>query len=795
MSEDHSRWREWHQLDRRDHKPERIGFFDALGLRNNDAESPFDNGHFLSFEEWKKQNLARAGQSAEHVGEKRAGPGPEARRRPGNINNALDWLGEDSEIELDFRDFVGPGSADEAASPSPEKARYEGGDKNADRLEEGVPASPGRGRSKDAGKTFKERFNYASFDCAATVLKTNPQCASSSSILVENKDSYMLNQCRAGNKFIIVELCDIILVDTLVLANFEFFSSMFRTVRVAVSDRYPAKPDAWRELGVFEARNSRDVQAFAVPNPLIWAKYLRVEFLSHYGHEYYCPVSLLRVHGTTMMEEFRAGNEGVRGEEEDEVEESEGEAVLEQDVPAHEKRALEDTQTPAQPGSARRSGPSAETTMDASIDASTDAAHIELDAVAKAQANATTDIVPTRQATAPQSRAISDSDREALIFHVPLPVCKPTDGPPVVTIAKSENAPTVAAAASSPAATSSTAADATTPQPSNAPSATPGPQAKDATVLAMSIKSSAEIKSSDSPPSSSSSVQVTSKSTATSKASSCTTSSTQHLPPESSSSNSSSTAGSNTKPPPPSATQPPSPNTTTQESFFKTVHKRLALLESNSTLSLQYIEEQSRILRDAFTKVEKRQLGKTTTFLANLNSTVLTELRGFRQQYDQLWQSTVIELENQREQAQRETLAVSSRLGLLADELVWQKRMAMVQSALLLLCVGLVVFSRSSPPGHHVDAHALASGVWGGLGHNLLARSQSAVRLPSPSLESASSTRPGSAWEHEKDPGRNDGFPRHKRARSAESINLPTPQSPTLECSPPTPTSLSAQTD
>ncbi|OCL04389.1 hypothetical protein AOQ84DRAFT_269950, partial [Glonium stellatum] len=86
----------------------------------------------------------------------------------------------------------------------------------------------------------------------------------SSSVLVENKDSYMLNECAAPNKFLVVELCDDILVDTIVLANFEFFSSMFRTFRISVSDRYPVKLERWKELGVFEARNSRDIQAFLV---------------------------------------------------------------------------------------------------------------------------------------------------------------------------------------------------------------------------------------------------------------------------------------------------------------------------------------------------------------------------------------------------------------------------------------------------------------------------------------------------------------------------------------------------
>lgn len=139
---------------------------------------------------------------------------------------------------------------------------------------------------------------------------------------------------------------------------------------------------------------------------------------------------------------------------------------------------------------------------------------------------------------------------------------------------------------------------------------------------------------------------------------------------------------------------------TIQESFFKAVSRRLQLLEANSTLSLKYIEEQSRILREAFSKVEKKQLHKTTTFLDAINGTVLAELRVFRQQYDEIWQSTVISLESQREESRREILAISARLNILADEVVFQKRMSIVQSLLLLLCLGLVIFSRVSAAGH-----------------------------------------------------------------------------------------------
>ncbi|KAK0247711.1 hypothetical protein B0A54_17589 [Friedmanniomyces endolithicus] len=162
----------------------------------------------------------------------------------------------------------------------------------------------------------------------------------------------------------------------------------------------------------------------------------------------------------------------------------------------------------------------------------------------------------------------------------------------------------------------------------------------------------------------------------------------------------------------------PAPPASSQESFFKSISKRLQQLESNSTISLQYIEEQSRILRDAFNKVEKRQIAATKTFLSQLNETVMNELKGFQQAYDHLWQGTVIELDGQRDQYQREMLALSSRLTLVADELVWQKRMGIVQSTLLLVCLSLVLFTRQGNTGY----------VETTLAQQLMSRSQAALR-------------------------------------------------------------------
>ncbi|KAI5304904.1 hypothetical protein KEM56_005730 [Ascosphaera pollenicola] len=168
-----------------------------------------------------------------------------------------------------------------------------------------------------------------------------------------------------------------------------------------------------------------------------------------------------------------------------------------------------------------------------------------------------------------------------------------------------------------------------------------------------------------------------------------------------------------------SSLAPASPSPTTQESFFKSMNKRLQMLETNSTLSLLYIGEQSRILREAFNKVEKRQLGKTTAFLENLNHTVLTELHDFRQQYDQVWQSVIMEFEQQRVQYNREVFAVTRQLGVLADEILFQKRLSLIQSIFLLILFGIMIFSRG-PVRRYLELPPRVQGMLGRGGSPIL---------------------------------------------------------------------------
>ncbi|KAK2799381.1 hypothetical protein FQN50_008487 [Emmonsiellopsis sp. PD_5] len=675
-----------------------------------DTDSPLDNSNFLSFEEWKKQNLAKVGQSAENVGGNRPGAGSAGkggRQRPVGIDNALDSLGEDAEIELEFGGFApddsGPASWERKVGSDQPSVND-----NADPVTRGVEgetqgdATPrgGISRRKDAGTTCKERFNYASFDCAATVLKTNPQCTGSSSILIENKDSYMLNECRAKDKFLILELCDDILIDTVVLANYEFFSSIFRTFRVSVSDRYPPKPDiGWKELGTYEAVNSREVQAFAVENPLIWARYVKIEFLSHYGNEFYCPVSLIRVHGTTMLEEYKNDGEAARVDEDIAQVQAVPEPVSD-NFTADEVVTASITSTPANVGS-------------------------------------------TPEKKLGDICMLQKTDIEMVLRNEYSQVCAVQDAPQQT---HNQTAMSVQPEAGKPPGAAKLAEEVPSTTPSNeASSSTGGP-------------ASTSVEGDSGPQNPSPEPQI--------ETSSSTPKAENETPTEA---------------PKPSPTiQQPPPNPTTQESFFKSVNKRLHMLETNSSLSLQYIEEQSRILRDAFSIVEKRQLAKTSTFLESLNTTVLHELREFRQQYDHVWQSVAIEFEQQRQQYHREVFAVSTQLGILADELVFQKRISIIQSVFVLICFGVVLFSRSTV-GSYLELPRM---------HSMMSRSQS-FRSGSPSFESPSASpasRPASSYQDK------DVRHSHRRTVSEESreddhdlVN------PTIAYSPPTPTSDSEE--
>jgi hypothetical protein len=640
-----------------------------------DPESALDDASFLSFEDWKKQTLEKEGliDAANIDRRTQAGKEGDKRKKAEGVQSALEGLAEGADIDLDFGAFLGDRKRESATTNSNEEAGSPAKGSQSITDEEQKADMP-KYRSKDAGKTCKERFNFASMDAGGQVMKANPEAKSASALLSENRDVYLLNTCQAKNKFFIVELSESILVETVALANFEFFSSTFRQFRVSVSDRYPQKLDRWVEIGMFEARNSREIQAFLVEDPRIWARYLRVEFLSHFGKEFYCPVSLLRVHGRTMIQDVLNMEQGARGDDDgdediEELKEEQGEVPFPEAVVelTKEEKNIADGLKEAQAAIEDLMN-TAEAVASEKLKDALNSSHI-------LEVSQLLESVSTEQLTTAWSK--HDTTLQQLFDKNELRyVCSLSDSPDPLT-ANSQLAQNITVSPEGTKILNNLSNSSKVTTKTLVPLVTSNTSSQ--SVLTGNLNGTqilAESLTRDlSNSTSSTTVSATSHSTTiSSKAQEVAATSTNKL----------------------SSTTVPHPSQpTTQESFFKTVSKRLQLLEANSTLSLKYIEEQSRILRDAFTKVEKRQLSKTTCFLENLNSTVLEELRKFGKQYDQIWQSTVMELETQRDQSLRESVAMSARLNILADELVFQKRMSIIQSILLLLCLAVVVFSRS----------------------------------------------------------------------------------------------------
>jgi len=150
-------------------------------------------------------------------------------------------------------------------------------------------------------KMMKTRFNFASMHGGAKILGTNAGCISAKALLDENKDTYMINECDMEEKWAIISLSEDILVDMVILVNLEYYSSNLKEFEILTTTHYPS--EEWLSLGKFVAKDSHSWQAFKVKPT--WARYIKLNLLTHYSGDLYCTLSQVRVFGTTMLEGFR----------------------------------------------------------------------------------------------------------------------------------------------------------------------------------------------------------------------------------------------------------------------------------------------------------------------------------------------------------------------------------------------------------------------------------------------------------------------------------------------------------
>ncbi|KAH6795363.1 hypothetical protein C2S51_036349 [Perilla frutescens var. frutescens] len=146
-----------------------------------------------------------------------------------------------------------------------------------------------------------EEYNYASASKGAKVLSFNKEAKGASNILNRDKDKYLRNPCSTEEKFVVIELSEETLVDTIEIANFEHHSSNLKEFELLGSAVYPT--DSWVKLGNFTAANVKHAQRIVLPEPK-WARYLKLNLLSHHGSEFYCTLSIVEVYGVDAVEKM-----------------------------------------------------------------------------------------------------------------------------------------------------------------------------------------------------------------------------------------------------------------------------------------------------------------------------------------------------------------------------------------------------------------------------------------------------------------------------------------------------------
>ncbi|GAK66294.1 sad1/UNC domain protein [Moesziomyces antarcticus] len=691
----------------------------AFNLSEYDAWSAAqDQATFLSFQEWKQRleqdsadrNSPQRGEAAEakSVREQPVRPsnGPSATPRQAGTRSDSDHTvssngdgGGPTRISDTSVTPSEPGARQQSirtnpdhASTAAEKAEtpgpdVQGADDPARSISDKVePARVGlsvaaSGTSAQLAK-LKHRWNFASLDCAAVVHRTNPEAKFASSILSEKKDRYMLSPCphrssrsKGSTQFVIVELCEEIKIDTLVLANYEFFSNMFKKFTVTAARQLTGRASDWVQLGVFRARNVRGQQVFRIqsaPRSEDFFRYVRIDFLEHFGSEYYCPVSLLRVYGITEMEEWKRGYE----EQPSEIDPVAGAGVDEQPFVDD---ALPATLTP-EDALPRDPPPVVDAVNLTAKDEDVWRKH-EQAFQRKMQNQSFSHLAGETEMldTSTQQRDAQPSPALPQQTSLESPSESVSVRTPDLGGASDDYIQGQCAIEEDPAFKSELMDRCPRPRGHAKPFynlISASSRQRDA--MATHRDSLAKMDGSSA--------------TAPAKLPSGATSADVEGEQERARRASFSRAGG-----PGGAPQSGS------ESVYRAIHRRLNALEANATLSHSYIEHSGQMLREVFARMEKRQELRMSDMLRALNSSNWQQIESLKRRQHVDLQRAIFEFDVHRQQADSERRALLREVQILAEEVLLEKRLSIAQLVMLLIVfvlVGLTRGSRAAPLLH-----------------------------------------------------------------------------------------------
>lgn len=165
-----------------------------------------------------------------------------------------DWKAKQALLQTESNDSTKQATVVNNVLDVPPEPQADPGQPTASAQEHTLPTFP---------VPLTDRFNYASLDCSARIHHSHRSAKSPWSILSSKKDRYMLSPCNPPSgeqKYVVVELCDDIRIDTVQLANFEFFSGVFKEFTVSVMKTRTTDPESWTFAGTYKAKNIRGVQ-------------------------------------------------------------------------------------------------------------------------------------------------------------------------------------------------------------------------------------------------------------------------------------------------------------------------------------------------------------------------------------------------------------------------------------------------------------------------------------------------------------------------------------------------------
>ncbi|KAF9438823.1 hypothetical protein BGZ76_004134 [Entomortierella beljakovae] len=666
--------------------------------------------HIPSYEQWRKQVLEKKKPAQANERKLR-------KRKPFQENSVDVAIGSEEEIEFVFPNLdSGVGSG---------KASNDGIQHPADPLGNGPDFKQIRVEEKDLikaeyAKDPKDRFNHASVTCAASVVKASKDATSITAILNEGKDHYMLNKCSTKEKFFVVELCEEILVDSFVLGNYEFFSSTFKDFAVSVN-RYPPRDDGWSILGHFQARNTRDAQVFKPSTPRL-ATYIRFDFLNHYGNEYYCPITLLRVYGATALEQLKQEEEEEKRVAEEEkrladLEKARQEAVEEEDDEEPDEKdhdsdmdekfnRTEDTgqTTPAD----SNQGDSAKSSM----------AEVHIEPIQHRTQDSVVHVDnKDREKSNHHEQVTEETHLNIGNNHVPLsppsehstgewdPISQDKDKPQTVEeeLKSTHSQPeipemTLVAFEETADSTVYGVPDTLPPPVSTSPASIHDDGEwlnEDLGMITLSPKAKP--------------TQVPKQSNS------------PKAPPGG--------VGTATNGGSPTSDTSSQPQQTSQESVYKNIVNRLKVLELNSSLSYQYLEEQSNIFNDILESSEQ----KINQLVSHLNEAT-RRLETLGRKYDQLAYSYKAHVEIDGEKRRQEFLNLSTQVHLLVSQAVFQRQLFVICVITIISIIAFIAITRSNTMHYAIQQSPLGAKLRAISGHKRSIRSAdiaSTVRIGS----------------------------------------------------------------